>query len=50
MKNFISGENSTSMNNSEIWDNDGIQIRFMRNPILEAIVDHKWESKMVYNC
>jgi len=38
------------MNNSDIWDNDGIVKRFMRNPILEAIVDHKWESKMVYNC
>ena len=35
--------------NHDNWESDGILNRYKHNPILEAIKEHPWEAKMIYN-
>ncbi len=32
-----------------MWENTGLTKRNMSNPILQAVAEHEWESKLVYN-
>lgn len=38
------------INNDQLWESSGTLKRYKFNPILEAVKEHNWESKMVYNC
>jgi len=35
--------------NIDCWESDGILKRYKFNTILEAVKNHYWEAKMVYN-
>lgn len=39
-----------TINNDQLWESSGTLKRYKYNPVLEAINEHDWESKMVYNC